>query len=354
LHRDQSGLGRERAGQHQQLGEPALQRRKARRAHRRARDRPAVDGPARRGRIDGGEDRARVLGRGPQGNRSHRPSEQPCRPQDLGSLSLARRARACNRALRIRLGRRGFRPHALRGVSGRGTPDTGAARGPLAARQLREPGAHGVGDRVRARGAAPASEAQQGSAGRAVRVPRVSPEPMLAIRYTAWDGTQQIRLTPEQVFEKLSEDLSFTDDVRQALDWLLHQGLQWPDGMRVMGLDELLEQVREAMRRRHQEVNLREALAEQRRRLDELLDLERDTLEEQGDAEKIARLRDATDNLPTRLSEALERLRGHPFENSDAGRELEALLDDLDDIRDLEDFQRRYGDLFHGPRALSF
>jgi len=36
---------------------------------------------------------------------------------------------------------------------------------------------------------------------------------MLAIRYTAWDGTQQIRLTPEQVFEKLSEYLSFTDDV---------------------------------------------------------------------------------------------------------------------------------------------
>ena len=59
---------------------------------------------------------------------------------------------------------------------------------------------------------------------------------MLRLRYTAWDGTQQVRLSADQVFEKLSEYLSFTDDVQQALDWLLHQGLEW-DGMRVMGLE---------------------------------------------------------------------------------------------------------------------
>src|SRR5579885_1357946 len=33
---------------------------------------------------------------------------------------------------------------------------------------------------------------------------------------------------------------------------------------------------------------------------------------------------------------------------------LAALVEDLDDIRDLEEFERRYGDLFHGPQALSF
>ena len=48
---------------------------------------------------------------------------------------------------------------------------------------------------------------------------------MLVVRYTSWDGTQQVRLSADEVFEKLSEYLSFTDDVQQALDWLLHQGL---------------------------------------------------------------------------------------------------------------------------------
>src|SRR6266566_8959606 len=98
---------------------------------------------------------------------------------------------------------------------------------------------------------------------------------MLRVRYTAWDGTQEIRLEADRVFEKLSEYLSFTDDVQQAFDWLLHQGLEWEEGVRVMGLDDFLEQLREAMRSRYREVNLREAFRELREKLEELLDLER-------------------------------------------------------------------------------
>ena len=44
---------------------------------------------------------------------------------------------------------------------------------------------------------------------------------MFRSRYTRWDGSQRIQLTPSQVFEKLSEYLSFTDDLQQAMDWLL-------------------------------------------------------------------------------------------------------------------------------------
>src|SRR5215475_13802747 len=101
---------------------------------------------------------------------------------------------------------------------------------------------------------------------------------MLVVRYTAWDGTQQVRLTAEQAFDKLSELLSYTDDVQQALDWLLHQGLE-VEGIRVLGLDDLLEQLREAMRARYHDVNLRPALAEMREKLEDLLDLEREALD---------------------------------------------------------------------------
>src|SRR2546430_11760656 len=105
---------------------------------------------------------------------------------------------------------------------------------------------------------------------------------MLRVRYTAWDGTQEIRLEVDRVLEKLSEFLSFTDDVQQALDWLLHQGLDW-EGMRVMGVDDLLEQLREAMRQRYRDVNLRGAFEELRERLQEGLDPGRDALDPLAD-----------------------------------------------------------------------
>ncbi len=177
---------------------------------------------------------------------------------------------------------------------------------------------------------------------------------MLRVRYTAWDGTQEIRLEADRVFEKLSEYLSFTDDVQQALDWLLHQGLEWEEGVRVMGLDDFLEQLREAMRSRYREVNLRDAFREPREKLDELLDLEREALDHLADHEAAARRRELLDRLSPRVSEALEQLRDHPFADDDARRALEELLEELDDIGDLEVFQRRYGDLFQGPQSLSY
>jgi uncharacterized protein with von Willebrand factor type A (vWA) domain len=175
---------------------------------------------------------------------------------------------------------------------------------------------------------------------------------MLRVRYTAWDGTQQIRLSADQVFSKLSEYLSFTDDIQQALDWLLHQGLE-QDGLRVMGLDDFLEQLREAMRQRYREVNLREVFDELRQKLEALVDRERAALDGVADAEEAGRRRQWLERLPPKLSEALERLRDYPFDG-DGRADLEALLEELANIRELEDFARRYGELFHGPRALSY
>jgi uncharacterized protein with von Willebrand factor type A (vWA) domain len=173
------------------------------------------------------------------------------------------------------------------------------------------------------------------------------------LRYTAWDGTQEVRLSADQVFEKLSEYLSFTDDVQQALDWLLHQGLDW-EGMRVMGLDDFLEQLREQMRSRYRQVNLRQAFTELREKLEEALDLEREALDRETDRDQAARKRELLDRLPPRISEALERLRDAGLDDPDAAATLADLLEELDNIRDLEDFQRRYGDLFQGPESLNY
>src|SRR6185295_5290061 len=83
--------------------------------------------------------------------------------------------------------------------------------------------------------------------------------PMITLRYTEWDGTQRLRLDADQVFEKLSEYLTYTDDVQQALEWLMRQGAEW-EGMRVMGLDDFLESLREKLREHYRDFNLDNAL----------------------------------------------------------------------------------------------
>jgi uncharacterized protein with von Willebrand factor type A (vWA) domain len=174
---------------------------------------------------------------------------------------------------------------------------------------------------------------------------------MLKIRYTEWDGSQRIQLTADQAFEKLTEYLSFTDDVQQALDWMMRQGFDW-EGARVLGIDDFLEELREAMRQRYREFNLDSALDEVRNRLEELLDLERDTLDQRGEPARSKR--EFLDDLPHRLAEALERMKSYEFEDAQAESEFENLIEELENVRDLEDFQRRYGDLFHGPKSLGY
>ena len=77
-------------------------------------------------------------------------------------------------------------------------------------------------------------------------------------RYTQWDGTQRLKLDADKVFEKLAEYLSYTDDVRQAMDWMMRQGMDF-DGVKVMGLEEFIEQLRQEMRQRYRDFNLKNA-----------------------------------------------------------------------------------------------
>ncbi|MBI4515771.1 MAG: VWA domain-containing protein [Deltaproteobacteria bacterium] len=174
---------------------------------------------------------------------------------------------------------------------------------------------------------------------------------MITVRYTAWDGSQRVELSAGEVFEKLSEYLSYTDDVQQALDWMMRQGFDL-QGLQIQGLDDFLEELREAIRQRYRDFNLNSALDEMRQRLEDLLDLEREALEPGAPAQQGKR--ELLEQLPRRLSEAIEKLKLYEFEDPQAANEFESLADELDNIRELEDFQRRYGDLFHGPQSLGY
>jgi uncharacterized protein with von Willebrand factor type A (vWA) domain len=177
---------------------------------------------------------------------------------------------------------------------------------------------------------------------------------VIRVRYTRWDGSQVPALHPSRIFEKLSDALSFTEDLQQALDWLLRQGMEFDD-QKVVGLDEILEQLREEMRNRYREFNLDHALDDVQKELEEILGRERATLDASPDQAAADEKRKQLDKLPTRLSDAIERLRDeYSFEDEEAARRFQELLEKLGDVRDLEEFRRRYGDLFQGRESLDY
>jgi uncharacterized protein with von Willebrand factor type A (vWA) domain len=177
---------------------------------------------------------------------------------------------------------------------------------------------------------------------------------MITVRYTEWDGTQRVRLDAERVFEKLTEYLSYTDDVQQALNWLLRHGLE-VDDVRVMGLDDFLENLRQEMRERYHKYNLDRALDGMRQRLEELLDVEREALENaEKEGRDVSEKRRRLGTLPYPLADAIDHLRNYEFEDEQARSDFESLLEEIDNIRALEEFRKRYGELFQGPESLDY
>src|SRR5258705_10241149 len=160
------------------------------------------------------------------------------------------------------MGRRGFGQRAVVGIYGTAARSGRAARSNRDARLVRDAGPDGGSERVYLRGSPSASEAQQGSPGRPFRLSRMTRRGlgMVTTRYTQWDGTQQLKLNADKVFEKLAEYLSYTDDVRQAMDWMMRQGMDF-DGVTGMGLEEVIEQLRQDIRQRYRDFNLHNALS---------------------------------------------------------------------------------------------
>jgi uncharacterized protein with von Willebrand factor type A (vWA) domain len=177
---------------------------------------------------------------------------------------------------------------------------------------------------------------------------------MHTIRYTQWDGSQRLRLDAEKVFEKLAEYLSYTDDIRQALDWMMRQGMDF-DGARVAGLEGFLEQLRQEMRQHYRDFNLKSALSEMERKLESVLEREGRTLESlKGKKPGIEDKQRELQRVARRLSEAIRRLERYEFEDAGARDEFEELLAEYENIRDLEKFRDRNQHLFHGPKGLDY
>jgi uncharacterized protein with von Willebrand factor type A (vWA) domain len=230
--------------------------------------------------------------------------------------------------------------------------------------------------------------------------------------YTRWDGTQEVPdLSADDLLAGLTDDLLSGGDLNDALRRLLRSGMRMPNGERVAGLRDLLEQLRRRRAEMLAEGDPDGRLAEIGRRLDEIVSDERaavDELEEEARASGDERRQQVTGDVATEHRMALDlqpgdvagrvrSLQGYDFISSEARERFEELLEELrqevtdtyvegmsealgsmtpEDIarmRDafsainrmleqrergepldpsFEDFMERYGDMFPGANSL--
>ncbi len=177
-------------------------------------------------------------------------------------------------------------------------------------------------------------------------------------RYSRWDGTQVgFSLDAEAALDALSDLLMQGLDAQQALEWMRRAGFELAGlEMRVMGVDELLDELRREIESLSQRYDLRQATQDLRRRLERILDAEERALRERHKLES-ARLNDFLARRhadDARLSDALSRFRDWEFEDAEAGEEFQELLGELERLRALEEFLRRRGERFRGPELADY
>ncbi len=176
--------------------------------------------------------------------------------------------------------------------------------------------------------------------------------------YSRWDGQQrEFGLDPRRSLDALSELLMEGRDAREALEWMRRQGFALAGlDMRVMGLDEMMEELRREAQALGSRYRMDEALRGPRERLERLLDREQEALRGAHgyESERMNDFLDRRHPSDASLSDRIERLRDHRFEDAEALREFRELLGDLDRMRALERFLAERGRRFRGSEAADY
>jgi uncharacterized protein with von Willebrand factor type A (vWA) domain len=177
-------------------------------------------------------------------------------------------------------------------------------------------------------------------------------------RYSRWDGRQPLfSLDADEALDELSQYLMEGVDAASALEWMQQEGFDLAGlEFRVMGIEELLRELRAQAEAELSRYNLDHAFDEFTRRLQEILDREERELAKQFglESERWNAFRNRRDSLPQRLSEALERFLDHDWADSEAEAAYREMLEHLKEIRALEHFQARNRAHLRGPESLSF
>jgi uncharacterized protein with von Willebrand factor type A (vWA) domain len=177
---------------------------------------------------------------------------------------------------------------------------------------------------------------------------------MVHIRYSRWDATRRDALDSDTVFDQLNDYMNDSGDLQQAMRRLMQKGIKRGE-QQTKGIDDLLSQVAREMRKLYDEYRLQSAMDEVQEQLESILDQERQTLEDLDQAgQDTQEKKQFLNDLPGKVSEAVEKLTSYRFANSAAEKEFQQLLMQLEQIRKLENWLRREGSLFRGQTPMQF
>jgi uncharacterized protein with von Willebrand factor type A (vWA) domain len=159
-------------------------------------------------------------------------------------------------------------------------------------------------------------------------------------RFSAWDGTQD-PLGPDvdALFGRLSEDVFHGWDFEAALRRLLEQGWRDGQGKRMVGMEQMLEQLRRRRQSQLERFNLDTVFQDMREKLDRVISQERRGIQERLDQapeagrrvlERVAaERRRQLDELPPDPGGAIRALRDYEFIDSSAEAAFQRLLEEI-------------------------
>ncbi len=100
-------------------------------------------------------------------------------------------------------------------------------------------------------------------------------------KYAFWDGSQaRDGLDPDDIMGALADDLMEYGVLRWAMRNLMSRGMRVPQGGYLQGLRDMLKQLREQKKQRLERFDLSSVMEDIRRKLDEILKMERDRIDE--------------------------------------------------------------------------
>lgn len=195
---------------------------------------------------------------------------------------------------------------------------------------------------------------------------------MRIFRYSKWDGTQfeyDPQRTPGEkpggasredvsdFFQELSKNLIYGFDTQEALDWMMRNGFDMPNRqMRVMGLNELAQEMRNQRKEMFEKYNLDDALDEIKQALEDIRNFESQTLHQDprlSEGERFQR-EQFLENLPGDPSAAIDALEEYDFLDDRAREIYEELKGKRDQIREVENFRNQHQHQFTGEESLDF
>jgi uncharacterized protein with von Willebrand factor type A (vWA) domain len=149
-------------------------------------------------------------------------------------------------------------------------------------------------------------------------------------RYSRWDGSQNVPdLDADDLLSAMSDDLLADNDPWRALRRLFQQGAKTREGQRAPGLQDLLKQLRQRRQRELERHDLGSALEDVKRKLDEVLQKEREGIERQLAGTAAEAKRGELDRLPEDPAGRIRELQKYDFVSPDARRLFDELLQSL-------------------------